>query len=52
MATIAKRKLNEAKGEPLSTITFPVIKAEDQRMMNKKDNLKIVLFNYAPLLYS
>ena len=31
--TIAKRKLNEAKGDPWSTITFPVIKADDHNII-------------------
>ena len=46
-ATIAKRKLRDAKGDPLSTITFPVIKADDHSITKQKDkncNIRIILY--------
>ena len=41
-ATIAKRKLSDAKGDPYSTMTFPVIKAEDHKKINKNDKSCVI----------
>ena len=39
------RKLSDAKGDPWSTITLPVINAEDQNMINKNDKIRVIKSN-------
>ena len=38
------RKLSDAKGDPWSTITLPVINAEDQSKIKKSGN-NLIIFN-------
>ena len=41
-AKIANLRLKEAKGDPCSIITFPVIKAEDHNIIKVKDKMWII----------